>query len=76
MNKTYEYIKFSVHFMKAYSRNGDVTPLIRILGTTGRRVVSLTLPPFYSRVKRSVCPLNRRLGGPQSFFFYLIETAK
>jgi len=69
-------VKLFVHFMKAYSRNGGITPLIRILGTTGRWVVSLTPPPFYSRVKRSMCPLSRRLGGPQFFFIYLIEKTK
>lgn len=73
MNK--KNVKLLVQFMKAYSRNGGIAPFICILRTTGRWVVRVTPPPFHSRVKRSMCPLSRRLGGPQSFF-YLIEKAK
>jgi hypothetical protein len=36
------------------------------LGSRWRWVVSSTTPPLYPRRKRPRCPLDRRLGGPQS----------
>jgi hypothetical protein len=48
------------------SGSGCIDPHLLDLGTSWRRVVSLTPRPLYPQGKSTRCPLDRRLGGPQS----------
>jgi hypothetical protein len=52
--------------MKTYWESGDIAPRILDIGTRWRLVVSFTLRPLYPQGKSSRCPLDRRLGEPQS----------
>jgi hypothetical protein len=52
--------------MKAYWGSGDITPHILDICTRLRWVVSFTPRPLYSQGKGPWCPLDKRLGGPQS----------
>jgi hypothetical protein len=52
--------------MKAHLVIRGIAPLIMNLGARRRSVVSFTPRPFYPG-KQPRCPLNRRLGGPQSW---------
>jgi hypothetical protein len=52
--------------MKTYWGSGDIAPLILVLGTRCRWVVSFTPWPLYPQGKSPWYPLDRRLGGPQS----------
>jgi hypothetical protein len=53
--------------MKAYWGSGDITPCILDLSTRWRRVFSFTPLPLYPQGKSPWYPLDRRLGGPQSW---------
>jgi hypothetical protein len=53
------------HVMQAYWRSGGIAPRILDLGTRCRRVVGFTSRPLYAQRTRW-CPLDRRLGEPQS----------
>jgi len=52
--------------MKTYWGSGGMAPRILNTGTRWRRVVSFTPQPLYLRGKSTRCPLDGRLGGPQS----------
>jgi hypothetical protein len=54
------------HSMKAYWGSGGIAPRILYLGTRWRWAVSFTPRPLYPQGKSPWCPLDRRLGGPQS----------
>jgi hypothetical protein len=54
------------HGMKTYCGSGCIAPRILDLGTRWRRVVSFTSRPLYPQRKSPWCPLDTRLGGPQS----------
>jgi hypothetical protein len=54
------------HAMKEYWGSGCIGPGILHLGTRWRWVVSFTPLPLYPQGKSPWCPLDRRLGGPQS----------
>jgi hypothetical protein len=46
--------------------SGVIAPRILDLGTRWRRAVNFTPRPLYPQGKSPSCPLDRRLGGPQS----------
>jgi hypothetical protein len=54
------------HAMKAYWGSGCIAPRIRNFGTIWRWVVSCTPRSLHPQGKSPWCPLDRRLGGPQS----------
>jgi hypothetical protein len=54
------------HAMKTNSGSEGIAPRILDLGTIWRWVVSFTPQPLYPQGKSPRCPLDRRLGGPQS----------
>jgi hypothetical protein len=53
--------------MKTYCMSSSVAPRILNLGTWWEWVVRFTLRPLYPREKGPQYPLDRRLGGPQSW---------
>jgi hypothetical protein len=53
------------HAMKTYWKRKGKALCIFNLGTRWRRVVSFTVWPLYSRIKRPPYPLNKRLCRPQ-----------
>jgi hypothetical protein len=55
------------HAMKAYWGSGGVAPCILNFRTTCRWVISFTPQPLYTQGKNTQYPLDRRLGGPQSW---------
>jgi hypothetical protein len=55
------------HAMKAYCGSGGIATHILDLGTRWRRVVSFTPWPLYPQGKSPWYPLDRRLGGMQSW---------
>jgi hypothetical protein len=55
------------HAMKAYWGSGGIAPFILDLGTRWRWVVSFTFRSLYHQGKGPWYPLDRRLGGPQSW---------
>jgi hypothetical protein len=54
------------HDKKTYWKSGGIAPLILILGTRWRWVVSFTPRPLHPQEKRPWYPLDRRPGGSQS----------
>jgi hypothetical protein len=61
------------HAMKTYWGSGSRAQRSLDLGTRWRWVVSFTPRPLYSQGKRPQCPLDRRLGGPQSRSGHSVE---
>jgi hypothetical protein len=53
-------------FSKAYWGRAGTAPRILDLGTRWRQVVNFTPRPLYPQGKSLWCPLDRRLGEPQS----------
>jgi hypothetical protein len=56
------------HAMKTYWGSGGIAPRILDFGTRWRWVVSFTSRPLYPQGKSRWYPLDRRLGGPQSWY--------
>jgi hypothetical protein len=55
------------HATKAYWGSGGIAPRILDLGTRWMHVFSFTPRPLYLQGKNPWYPLDRRLGGPQSW---------
>ena len=60
--------KIKLFLYTGHEGSGGLLPLILNLGTRWRCVVNFMPHPLYPRDKKTLHPLIRRVGGPQSYF--------